>query len=248
MLLPLQYKIMQMNIDNLTISLSKGIACNPEYRLNNPIDFFLSKGQQLAVVGPNGAGKSLLINTILGKYQLMNNETVHLYGGIEGGDIRYITVSDSYGSSDPYYYYQQRWNATEMEDSPVIAKIFPKITDCKWRKQLFEFFDLSFIWKKQLVTLSSGEMRKYQLAKSLAGYPKVLIIDSPFIGLDVATREALCNLLQRLTVESKIQIITVVSRREDIAPFITHVLPIENKQYSDIQPISDYISSQKTHC
>lgn len=248
MLLPLQYKIMQMNTDNLSISLSKGIACNPEYRLNNPIDFFLRKGQQLAVVGPNGAGKSLLINTILGKYQLMNNETVHLYGGIEGGDIRYITFRDSYGSSDPYYYYQQRWNATEMEDSPVIAKIFPKITDCKWRKQLFEFFDLSFIWKKQLVTLSSGEMRKYQLAKSLAGYPKVLIIDSPFIGLDVATREALCNLLRRLAVESKIQIITVVSRREDIAPFTTHVLPVKNKQCGEIQPVRDYISSQKTHC
>lgn len=232
-----------MNNDNLTISLSKGIACNPEYRLNKPIDFFLSQGQQLAIIGPNGAGKSLLINTLLGKYQLMNNEVVHLHGGIEGSEICYITFRDSYGSSDPYYYYQQRWNSTEMEDSPIIADIFPKITDDRWKRQLFEFFGLSSIWRKQLVTLSSGEMRKYQLAKSLAGYPKLLIIDSPFIGLDISTREALCHLLERLFVESKIQIITIVSRREDIAPFITHVLTIKDKQCGYIQPIRDFLSS-----
>jgi molybdate transport system ATP-binding protein len=236
-----------MDNDNLTISLSNGIACNPEYRLNKPIDFFLSKGQQLAIIGPNGAGKSLLINTLLGKFQLMNNETVHFYGDIEGGDIRYITFRDSYGSSDASYYYQQRWNSTEIEDSPIISNIFPKITGNEWKRQLFEFFNLSFIWKKQLVTLSSGEMRKYQLAKSLAGYPKVLIIDSPFIGLDISTREALCKLLERLAVESKIQIITVISRSEDIAPFITHVLTIEDKKCGEIQPIKDFLSRQKNH-
>ena len=203
------------------------MACAPENRMAAPINVAIKRCWQVAISGPNGSGKTLLVNTLLRQYPLMDNNFVE-YGCISASDIRYITFRDSYGVADPTYFYQQRWNSTEMDDSPVVGNIFPHIADKDWKETLYNLFDLGFIWKKQLVTLSSGEMRKYQLAKALAGKPKVTIIDSPFIGLDLQTRTMLCNLLENLANRWGIQVILVVSREKDIPDFITHVIPVEN--------------------
>lgn len=44
---------------------------------------------------------------------------------------------------------------------------------------------------KKIILLSSGELRKFQLVKTLLTAPRVLIMDNPFIGLDAPTRELL---------------------------------------------------------
>ena len=136
-----------------------------------PINLCIRDGWQTAIVGPNGAGKTLLVNTLLRQYPLLDHREVEYGNGICGADIRNITFRDSYGSADSTYFYQQRWNMTEMGESPVVRDAFPDIKDPVWKERLFTLFDLPFIWEKQLVTLSSGEMRKYQLARSLAVRP-----------------------------------------------------------------------------
>ena len=202
------------------LRITDGVACTPKYRLDTPINICLAPGQQTAIVGPNGAGKTLLVNTLLRQYPLLNNREVEYGSGISGADIRNITFRDSYGSADSTYFYQQRWNMTEMGESAIVRDAFPDIKDPVWKDRLYTLFRLPSIWDKQLVTLSSGEMRKYQLARALAVRPKMVIIDSPFIGLDVQTRDMLCQLLENLISEWKIQIVLVVARREDIPQFI----------------------------
>ncbi|MBO7260723.1 MAG: ATP-binding cassette domain-containing protein [Bacteroidaceae bacterium] len=231
-----------MNSESV-IKIENGVACAPENRLSNPVCVDIKRGWQVAVVGNNGSGKSLLVNTLLRQYPLMDNKFVEYGCGITGSDIRYITFRDSYGTADPAYFYQQRWNSTEMDDSPVVSQLFPRIADAEWKETLFKLFDLGFIWEKQLVTLSSGEMRKYQLAKALAGKPRLTIIDSPFIGLDPQTRSMLCNLLENLVSRWGIQIILVVSREKDIPEFITHVIPVHNLTCYPIIPKEEYRSN-----
>lgn len=226
----------------ITIKIENGVACAPENRMAAPVSVEIKRGWQVAISGPNGSGKTLLVNTLLRQYPLQNNNYVE-YGSIAAGNIRYITFRDSYGTADPTYFYQQRWNSTEMDDSPVVSQIFPKIADAEWRDTLFTLFDLEFIWDKQLVTLSSGEMRKYQLAKALAGKPEVTIIDSPFIGLDRETRSMLCNLLENMANRWGIQVILVVSREKDIPDFITHVIPVNNLTCYPIVKREDYHSN-----
>lgn len=223
-----------------SFKIENGVACNPTFRLKSPINVEIESSWQVAIVGPNGAGKSLLVNTLLRNYPLEDGAYVEYGCGICGDNIRYITFRDSYGALDSYYYYQQRWQSTEYDDSPRIADIFPKILETDWHDMLFSLFSLSSIWDKQLVTLSSGEMRRYQLAKALAVKPKVIIIDSPFIGLDATTRDMLCNLLEQIAKKWSIQIILVVNRERDIPEFITHILPIENGVCGNPIPISDY--------
>lgn len=219
-----------MEENGYTIKIGHGQAVNPVYRFNNPIDLTVQKGQQVAIVGPNASGKSLLTNTMLGQYPLLDNNRVRYGSGISAADIRLITFRDSYGSADSTYFYQQRWNMTEMGESPAVGDAFQNISaDHTLINRLTTMFGLDSIWDKQLVTLSSGEMRKYQLARSLVVMPRILIIDSPFIGLDAPTRTMLCSLLETLISEWKLQIILVVSRDEDIPAFITHVIQVKDR-------------------
>ena len=227
------------------LRITDGVACNPKYRLASPINICLVPGQQTAIVGPNGAGKTLLVNTLLRQYPLLDNREVEYGNGISGADIRNITFRDSYGSADATYFYQQRWNMTEMGESAIVRDTFPDIKDPVWKQRIHDLFGLPSIWDKQLVTLSSGEMRKYQLARSLAVRPRMVIIDSPFIGLDAQTRDMLCRLLENLISEWKIQIVLVVSRREDIPQFITHVIEVHDHRCGIVIPVQDYLAESE---
>ena len=231
-----------MERGDFTIRIENGLACDARYRMAVPINISIRDGWQAAIVGPNGAGKTLLVNTLLRQYPLLDNREVEYGSGICGADIRYITFRDSYGSADSTYFYQQRWNMTEMGESAIVHDAFPDVKDPVWKERLFTLFDLPFIWDKQLVTLSSGEMRKYQLSRALALRPKIVIIDSLFIGLDVQTRDMLCRLLQSLVIEWNMQIILVVSRREDIPQFITHIIEVRDRKCTDVIPATEYMA------
>ncbi len=233
-------------MDNFTIRLENGVVCNPEVRLAEPVNICIDQNQQIAICGPNGAGKTLLVNILLRQYPLLDKREAEYGSGIHGGDIRSITFRDSYGSADSTYYYQQRWNMTEMGESPVVGDAFPYVADQQWKDSLFRLFDLSLIWDKQLVTLSSGEMRKYQLARSLAAKPRIVIIDSPFIGLDRETRDMLCELLRELADKWNMQIILVVARPEDIPTFITHVIEVRNKVCMPMVEKDRFLSDYRT--
>lgn len=227
------------------LRITDGVACNPKYRLASPINVCLAPGQQTAIVGPNGSGKTLLVNTMLRQYPLLDNHEVEYGCGVSGADIRNITFRDSYGSADATYFYQQRWNMTEMGESAIVRDAFPDIKDPIWKERLHTLFNLPSIWNKQLVTLSSGEMRKYQLARALAVRPKIVIIDSPFIGLDIQTRDMLCRLLESLICEWDIQVILVVARREDIPAFITHAVEVQDKHCSQVMSIEEFMAESE---
>ena len=227
------------------LRIKDGVACNPKYRLSTPINVCLAPGQQIAIVGPNGAGKTLLVNTMLRQYPLLDNREVEYGCGVSGADIRNITFRDSYGSADATYFYQQRWNMTEMGESAIVRDAFPDIKDPVWKERLHTLFGLPSIWDKQLVTLSSGEMRKYQLARALAVRPKMVIIDSPFIGLDIQTRDMLCRLLENLICEWGIQVVLVVARREDIPSFITHIIEVQSMHCSQVMPKEEYLAESE---
>ena len=89
-------------------------------------------------------------------------------------------------------------------------------------------FHLESLMDKYIITLSSGELRKFQLMKALGTGPRVLIMDNPFIGLDAQTRDQLRDLLQQLSEETYLLIILILSKVDDIPSFISHVIPIED--------------------
>ena len=176
-----------------------------------------------AIVGRNGSGKTLYVDRM--RKQLASDR------------VRYIAFSDSYGVNvDGQYYLQLRWNQHDIDhETPYVGVLLERAfhlagDDTPERRQLqrhlYKLFHIEDFLDKYIITLSSGELRKFQLTKTLFANPRLLIIDNPFVGLDAETRDQLRNLLLLLANEQDIEIILVIAKVDEIPTFVTDVIEI----------------------
>ena len=275
------------------IEIKGGVVRHPQMRMGAPIDFELLAGEQLAIVGDNGSGKTRLVDVLMGKCALMPMQGVKYdfapsKAKMVSDNIKYLSFRDSYGTNEGVYYYQQRWNQNDIEETPLVKDllaesfriaeegltrktVFDKflVRDEtpeqeaerlrqeekdrvlmhneleKVRKHLYEIFHLEQLLDKHIILLSSGELRKFQLTKTLMTNPRVLIMDNPFIGLDVTARAQLAEFLTLLTKETNVSVVLVLSKTDDIPDFITHVVPVKDLKVGQKMTLQAYQESKK---
>lgn len=253
------------------IEIQNGVTRHPDWRMAEPINLQIADGEQIAIVGNNAAGKSRLVEVLTGHFPLLMNEVKYNFAPsplkMVSENVKYITFRDSYGDSDGAYYYQQRWNQHDIDEStPTAGELLKEAFRAadtsvgrgldevqlaseqqrreELRKRLRQMFNLDSLLDKYIITLSSGELRKFQLTKTLGSGPRVLIMDNPFIGLDAQTRDQLRDLLEQLTREEHLLIILVLSKTDDIPEFITHVLPVEDLHLKKKMTRDEYLQTQ----
>ena len=110
------------------IEVKGGEVRHPQYKMNAPIDFELMAGEQLAIVGDNGSGKTRLIDVLTGKCALMPMNGVKYdfapsKAKMVSDNIKYLSFRDSYGTNEGVYYYQQRWNQNDIEETPLVRDL-----------------------------------------------------------------------------------------------------------------------------
>lgn len=101
-----------------------------------------------------------------------------------------------------------------------------------WQKRLFETLNIAPLMGKAVITLSSGELRRFHIAKALLSAPKVLILESPFIGLDPPTRQILDELMQQVTRELGISFILTLTESGRMPAAVSHVYFLDGKSIS----------------
>ena len=190
------------------IHIENGVPRHPDHRMPEPVTLDIFEGEQVAIIGPNGAGKTRLVEILTGRWPLLNgNEVRYHFAGsphrLVSENIKVMTFRDSYGDSDASYYLQQRWNQHDIND------------------------DVPMVDGRPIISLSSGELRRYQLQKAIAQHPRLLILDNPFIGLDATARQTLRDTLAELIQTEHLQVILVVSREKDIPDFVNRIIKIE---------------------
>lgn len=246
----------EKSVGAAVIKITNGVTRHPDYRMAEPVNLCINEGEQIAIVGENAAGKSRLVDIITSRYPLLMNEVQYDFAAsnkkLVSENIKYITFRDSYGDSDSSYYYQQRWNQHDIDEStPTAGQLLQQTselqhTDEQLRNELYEMFHLEPLLDKYIITLSSGELRKFQLTKTLLSNPRILIMDNPFIGLDAATRQQLTDLLDTLIRRRKLLIILVMSKTDTLPPFITHVLPVSNLVLGEKMTREAFLEQQKS--
>jgi molybdate transport system ATP-binding protein len=83
-----------------------------------------------------------------------------------------------------------------------------------------------------LRSLSTGEMRRFLLARALLNDPRLMILDEPFDGLDPAMRHYLADIITDLA-RKGLQLVQVTHRREEILPVMTHYLTLGDDRVLD---------------
>ena len=188
------------------------------------------KGRITVVFGPNGSGKSQYAEKL--RRQMASDR------------VRYLAFSDAYGpATDKAYYMQLRWNQHDIDqETPLVADLLNKAYQLsgedtterrQQRDELYAMFDMQPLLDKYVILLSSGELRKFQLIKTLLALPHTLILDNPFIGLDALTRQQLHDLLLRLAREQGLHLYLLLSKSDDMPDYADEVIRMgESAPYS----------------
>ena len=249
-----EYKLSNCKI----IEIHQGRTKNPLWNMAEPFDFTLQACEHLAIVGANGAGKSMLVDILVGNHPLFPDMATYHFpdssSNLISDNIKYITFRDTYGGdNDRTYYLQQRWNQMEIDDStPTVGKLLDeayRITGDdtedrrQFREHLYDIFNMRYLLDKYIILLSSGELRKFMLCRTLMCDPRVLIMDNPFIGLDKETREQLKEVMKKVSSERDLQIILVLAKNSDIPDFITHVVPVKDMVVQPKVTYAEYMQS-----
>ncbi len=135
-------------------------------------------------------------------------------------------------------YYGQRYEQLGLEDVPTVTEYLQKVhrvEDPDIQRNDIEIslrqMDMLSLAGRKLMMLSNGERKRIQLAIALLQNPDVLVLDQPFVGLDVSARKKLEDLILQLLQNEKT--IVLICDAEHVPTQINFVLKLE-KGHIDI--------------
>jgi molybdate transport system ATP-binding protein len=218
----------------------------------------VERGEHWAIVGANGSGKTTLLDIIAGKWPVLKGKISYDSHQPVRETVEFVPNDYSFNRivSAGAEYYQQRFHAYEAERAPSVRAILtdqlkpvgtvnensvhlePSKVDSLQLEKISNLLSISHLLDHPFVTLSNGETRRMLLAKSLLKHPEILLLDHPFSGLDVHSREVLRNALSELA-GSGVTIIVATTATE-IPPCITHVLELRHGKIDKLLPVTDY--------
>lgn len=182
---------------------------------NNPvlesISFVVYSGEYMGIIGPNGGGKTTLIKIILG---VLNPDSGQVK--IFGREISKFRERHRIGYVPQRAAQEESYFPATVEEiirSGRTARLglFKRFgaEDARAVKNAMEVADVTGYKDRLIGKLSSGERQKVFIARALACEPKILILDEPVVGVDIASKEKFYEFLSHLNIELGITIIFV---------------------------------------
>ncbi|MFZ0935070.1 MAG: ABC-F family ATP-binding cassette domain-containing protein [Bryobacteraceae bacterium] len=152
-------------------------------RVFSDVDFYIERGDRVALVGINGAGKSTLIKILAGVEPVTAGE----YTLGHNAEPDYF-AQDQYKELDP--------NARLVDDLSTVA---PRATNTELRGILGCFLFSEDDVFKTIGVLSGGERNRYALARMLMMPSNFLLLDEPTNHLDMRAKDVLLTALQEFS-------------------------------------------------
>jgi ABC-2 type transport system ATP-binding protein len=170
-----------------------------EHEVVSSISFEINKGERVAFIGPNGAGKSTTIKMLTGIFLPTSGRLEVL--GLEPYKQRELLaykIGAVFGQRSQLWYH-----LSPLASFNLLATIYkiPKAKFLQKRDELIELFDVERFINRSVKELSLGERTRCELIASLIHSPEILFLDEPTIGLDIISKSAIRDLIQKKSIE-----------------------------------------------
>lgn len=213
------------------------------------VSIAVAAGEHWALLGPNGAGKSTLM-AILGARSHPTAGHVEVLGNRLGKvDMRELRTH--IGHVDP------RWQI----DVPITAHdvVLTGLTNTPELDRRHHYTDAEHAHADDLLDLlgmsahrdalwpvmSQGERGRTLIARALMPQPKLLLLDEPATGLDLAARERLLASIDVLRKQqSGLATVLVTHHLEDLPASTTHALLLADGQTVASGPVDDALTTE----
>jgi lipopolysaccharide export system ATP-binding protein len=162
------------------------------------VELEIGQGEVVGLLGPNGAGKTTTFYIIVGLARPDSGRV--LLNGNEITDLpMYLRARNgiSYLPQDPSVFRQ----LTSEENLLAVLETLP-LTPEQQRDRLEELLvqmGLETVRQNKAYTLSGGERRRLEIARSLTLQPSFILLDEPFSGIDPLTVKDLQEIIRALS-------------------------------------------------
>jgi iron complex transport system ATP-binding protein len=219
-------------------------------RLLDDVSWYVEEGERWVVLGPNGAGKTTLMQIAGARIHPTFGEARIL--GETLGRVDVFELRPRIGLS----------SAAFAESVPPGEKVADVVLTAayavagRWRENydelderrsgdLLKAFGVAHLADRTFGTLSEGERKRVQLARSLMTDPELVLLDEPAAGLDLGGRETLVQDLAELACDRRSPVLILVTHHvEEIPPGFTHALLLRSGSLVAAGPLEEVLTPE----
>jgi iron complex transport system ATP-binding protein len=213
------------------------------------VDWKVAEGERWIVLGRNGAGKTTLVQIAAGRLHPTSGTARILGQELGKSDVFELrprvglasaALADRIPASESVldvvqtaaYGVTGRWRESYEE------------LDTERAHDLLKLFDVDELADRTFGTLSEGERKRVQIARSLMTDPELLLLDEPGAGLDLGGREELVRALSELASDPASPVLVLVTHHvEEIPPGFTHLLLLKDGAVHRAGPLEEVLTS-----
>jgi iron complex transport system ATP-binding protein len=214
------------------------------------VSWTVEEDERWVILGPNGAGKTTLV-------QLCSAQ-IHPTSGVAGilgevlGTVDVFELRPRIGYTSAAV--AERIPRHEKVSDLVVSASYGVVG--RWRehydeldhdraRQLLVELGVAHLADRTFGTLSEGERKRVQIARSLMADPELLILDEPAAGLDLGGREDLVSTMSVLASDASSPAIVLVSHHvEEIPPAFTHALMLRDGRVVAQGPMESVMTAE----
>ncbi|MDR1997207.1 MAG: ATP-binding cassette domain-containing protein [Candidatus Margulisbacteria bacterium] len=198
----------------------------------------IDTGEQVAVLGHNGAGKSTLLKLLSGDIHpvFQKQPPVKLFGAAQW-DLFALRNKLAVISPAVQEQYQQHGECTGLEI--ILSGLFGSIglyanhrttgEQKQYARLIGAKLGLHALLSKSVRTFSSGELRRFLIARALINDPQLIVLDEPTVSLDIKARAQFLQNIRGLAAQGH-SVIMVTHLLEEIIPEIKRVIILKAGQ------------------
>lgn len=214
------------------------------------ISWKVSPGEHWIIFGPNGAGKTSLLNALLG-YLWPTTGTITVFNGTlgDGVDVREMRSAIPVVSESLRRMIHDYLTGLEILVTGARAHldIFSPASDEEQSKaeSLAGKIGLTPLLNKPFGAMSTGEQQRMLLARALMANPKLVILDEPCAGLDLAGREWVLQMIDCIMQRPEPPSLLLTTHHvEEIPDGFTHALLLKQGKVFACGIINDSFNSE----
>jgi zinc transport system ATP-binding protein len=198
-----------VEVESLAFAYPPGAVGEPSIEVLRDISMRIEPGSRLGILGPNGGGKSTLIKLILGMLR-PSAGTISVFGRTPDqarreGLIGYLPQRIGADLDWPL-------SVEQVVAMPLRATLKP------WQKlrneeqasidRAIELLEVDKLRDRRIGALSGGQLQRTMIARAISTRPKLLVLDEPTLGVDIAGQQRFSSLID--TISAELDLTTIV--------------------------------------
>jgi len=206
-------------------------------------------GEHWALIGPNGAGKSTLLH-VLATYAYPTRGRVDILGR-RLGHVDVFTLRPMVGLVTTHHPVRSARTVRELVltgatgTTDLAARWTPTAADVAGANGAIEVMGLARVAGARWPALSQGERARTLIARALMGKPRVLLLDEPAAGLDLAGREQMLASLDALRDEQPaLATVLVTHHLEELPATTSHALLLRDGRMLASGPAAEVLTTE----